>query len=64
MNLNNMNPAQFMQEFNKFKADYEKQNPGVDPQKKVEELVRTGKMSLEQYENLRNMANLITGMHM
>ena len=46
-----------MQEFNKFKQSM----AGKDPQAMVQELLRTGKMSQDQYQQLSQMANSLSG---
>lgn len=47
------NPFQMIQEFAKFK----KQMQGKNPQAIVEDLLKTGKMSQEQFEKLKQEAN-------
>lgn len=59
-----MNPFQLLQQFNQFKANFEKQNPGADPQAMVQQLLNSGEMSQQQFETFRTMANQITGMKM
>lgn len=60
----NFNPMMVMQNFANFRQNFMRQNPGVNPQQKVQELLNSGKMTQQQYENLRNIANKITGMNM
>lgn len=60
----NLNPMAIMQNFASFRQNFLQQNPGVNPQQKVQELLNSGKMTQQQYENLRNIANKITGMNM
>lgn len=59
---NNMNmggPMNMMQRFNQFCQQF--QQSGKDPQQMVQELLDNGKMSQQQYDLLRNMANGILG---
>ena len=46
------NPISMLQQFNQFK----KNMAGKDPEAMVNELLRTGKMSPEQYEQLKQQA--------
>ena len=59
-----MNPMQMMQQFNQFRDNWLKQNPNKSPQQAVQELLNSGKMSQQQFEQFRNMANSIMGMKM
>lgn len=43
---------------------FQKQMSGVDPKQKVQELLNSGQMTQEQFNNLRLFANQITGKHM
>ena len=52
-----MNPMQMMQQFNKFKQDMMTKNPGMDPQKMVSEMINSGKISPQQFEQARNLAS-------
>lgn len=52
-----MNPMQMMKDFQKFKADMEKQNPGMNPQEMVNQMVSSGKVSQAQFEQARSIAN-------
>lgn len=38
-----------------------KQNSNISPQEKVQQLLDSGQMSQEQFNNLRQMANQLTG---
>lgn len=55
----NMNPAQLMQQFNQFKQQMLNQNPGMDPQDMVNQMVQSGKVSQQQFEQARNFANML-----
>lgn len=47
------NPLQMIQQFNEFK----KQMQGKNPQTMVEELIKSGRMSPQQFEQLKQQAN-------
>ena len=59
-----MNPMQMMQQFQQFRQNWLQQNPNKSPQQAVQELLNSGKMSQQQFEQFRNMANSIMGMKM
>lgn len=59
-----MNPMQMMQKFQQFRQNWLKQNPNMPPQQAVQNLLNSGKMSQQQFEQFRNMANMFTGMKM
>lgn len=59
-----INPMQIMQQFNQFRQNWLQQNPNVSPQQAVQNLLNSGKMSQQQFEQYRNMANQFTGMKM
>ncbi len=59
-----MNPLQMMQQFNQFRQNWLQQNPNVSPQQAVQNLLNSGKMSQQQFEKFRNIANSISGMKM
>jgi len=59
-----MNPMQLMQQFSQFQKNWQSQNPGMNPQQAVQNLLNSGKMSQQQFEQLRNMANKFTGINM
>lgn len=52
----------FMSQFNSFKQNVEQ--TGMNPQERVQQLLNSGQMTQEQFNQLRNMANLITGKRM
>ena len=54
--MNNM--VNMLQRFNQFKQQF---NNSQDPEKMVQQLLDSGKMSQEQYKQLREMANSILG---
>ena len=46
----------FMAQFNQFKQQI--QQEGVNPQQRVQELLQSGKMSQQQFEQCRQIANM------
>lgn len=61
-----MNPMQMfgnvqnmMQQFQQFKQQIQQQ--GIDPQKQVQELLRSGRMSQQQFEELKQIASMFSG---
>lgn len=46
--------------FNQFRQQIEKQ--GINPQQQVMQLMQSGKMSQQQFEQLKQMANMLSGM--
>lgn len=50
-------PMGMLEEFNKFKASMQ----GKDPQAMVQELIRTGRMSQQQFNQLAQMASQLQG---
>ena len=55
--LNNF--GQFMQNFNQFAQQFRQQN--TDPRQRVQELLNSGQMTQQEFEELRQVANQITG---
>ena len=58
-----MNPTQMfgnvqnmMNQFQQFRNQIQQQ--GIDPQQQVQELLRSGRMSQQQFEQLKQMANM------
>ena len=56
------NPAQFMQQFQAYAKQF--QQNGQNPQQIVQQLLNSGKMTQAQFNQLRNIANQITGMRL
>lgn len=50
----------FQNQFNLFKQNFMMQN-NVSPQEKVQQLLNSGQMTQEQFDQLRAIANQITG---
>ena len=53
-NMNNM-----MSQFQQFRNQLQQQ--GINPQAQVQELLRSGKMSQQQFEQLKAMASMLSG---
>ena len=51
-----MNPIELLKEFPKFKQDMMTKNPGMNPQEMVNQMVSSGKISQQQFEQARQMA--------
>lgn len=54
----NMNPMQLMQQFTQFKQQMLTQNPGMNPQDMVNQMMQSGKVTQQQFEQARNFANM------
>ena len=61
-----MNPMQMfgnmqniVQQFNQFRQQIQQQ--GVNPQQQVMQLLQSGKMSQQQFEQLKAMASMLSG---
>jgi hypothetical protein len=59
-----MNPLQMMQQFQQFRQNWLQQNPNTSPQQAVQQLLNSGKMSQQQFEQFRKIANGFSGMKM
>lgn len=53
------NPVQFRQQFESFARNF--QQSGQNPQQVVQQLLNQGKMTQDQFNRLRAMANRMTG---
>lgn len=51
-----MNPMELLKEFPKFKQDMLAKNPKANPQEIVNNLVSSGKISQQQFEQARQLA--------
>ena len=61
MNNQNLNsPWDLQNKFNKFVQDYKSQW-NQDPKEKVQQLLDSGKMTQQQYNQLRQVANMFLG---
>ena len=59
-----MNPLQMMQQFQQFRQNWLQQNPNTSPQQAVQQLLNSGQMSQQQFEQFRKIANGFSGMKM
>lgn len=50
-----------MKNFNNFAQQFQTQNRNVTPQQKVQELLNSGQMTQQDFDQLRDIANKITG---
>lgn len=53
------NPQMFLQKFNEFRENF--RNSGNNPQQMVQQLLNEGKMSQEQFNQYRDIANQLLG---
>ena len=53
-----MNPMDMMKNFQKFKADMEAKNPGMNPQDMINKMMASGQVSQAQFEQARNLASM------
>ena len=51
----NMNPMQIMGQVKQFRENMLRQNPGMNPQKMVNQMVSSGKVSQQQFEQARSI---------
>ena len=54
------NMQNLISNFNQFRQQIEKQ--GINPQQQVMQLMQSGKMSQQQFEQFKAMANMMSGM--
>jgi hypothetical protein len=52
-----MNPMEMLKEFPNFKQNMLAKNPNMNPQDMVNQLVSSGKVSQQQFEQARQLAN-------
>lgn len=52
-----MNPMQMMKDFQKFKQDMQAKNPNMNPQEMVTQMVSSGKVTQQQFEQARSLVN-------
>lgn len=55
----NMNPMQIMGQVKQFQENMLKQNPGMNPQQMVNQLLHSGKVTQSQFEQARGMAQML-----
>lgn len=64
-NFNNTNPNQnLLNNFQQFAANFQQSYPNMDPRSKVQELLNSGQMTQDQYNQLRMQVNQLTGMNL
>lgn len=51
----------FQQQFANFANSFSKTNGGISPQQKVQQMLQSGQMTQQQFEQLSQMANSIMG---
>lgn len=56
------NPMEMLKEFPNFKSDMLAKNPNMNPQNMVNQLVQSGKVSQQQFEQARQLAQQFGGM--
>jgi len=64
MNMNLMQLFGNVQNFQKQFQNFQNQMMGVNPQQKVQELLNSGQMSQQQFNQLRAIVNQLTGKRM
>lgn len=50
-----MNPMQIMGQVQQFRENMLRQNPGMNPQEMVNQMVSSGKVTQQQFEQARNI---------
>lgn len=55
-------PQMFKQQFDAFEQNFKRNN--ANPQQMVQNLLNSGKMTQDQFNQYRNVANQITGMRL
>jgi len=50
-----MNPMQIMGQVKQFRENMLRQNPNMNPQEMVNQMVSSGKVTQQQFEQVRNM---------
>ena len=53
-----------MQNFQRQFQNFQNQMRGINPQQKVQEMLNNGQMSQQQFNQLRNIVNRLTGRNM
>jgi hypothetical protein len=64
MNMNIMQIFGNMQNFQKQFQNFQNQMRGINPQQEVQKMLNSGKMSQQQFNQLRALVNQITGRNM
>lgn len=55
----NFNPMTLLQQLPQFKQQMLQQNPNMNPQDMVNQMLQSGKISQQQFEQARNFANML-----
>jgi len=64
MNMNIMQMFGNMQNFQKQFQNFQNQMRGINPQQEVQKMLNSGKMSQQQFNQLRALVNQLTGRNM
>lgn len=56
------NPMQMIQQIMNFKQNMLQQNPNMNPQDMINEMMKSGKITQQQFEQARSFANMFNGM--
>jgi len=64
MNMNIMQIFGNMQNFQKQFQNFQNQMRGINPQQEVQKMLNSGKMSQQQFNQLRALVNQLTGRNM
>ena len=59
-----MNPMQMFQQIQSFRENMLKQHPNMNPQEMVNQLVQSGRVSQQQFEQARSFAGMFPGIKM
>jgi hypothetical protein len=59
-----MNPMQMIQQISQFRQNMLNQNPNMNPQEMVNQMVSSGKVSQAQFEQARQFAGMFPGIKM
>lgn len=59
-----MNPMQMIQQITQFRQNMLNQNPNMNPQEMVNQMVSSGKVSQAQFEQARQFAGMFPGIKM
>ena len=58
------NPQMFKKQFETFAQNFQRNFNGANPQQMVQNLLNNGKMTQEQFNQFRTIANQITGLRL
>lgn len=57
--MNQMNPMEFMKQFNEFRQQFQQKNPNMTAKMAVQKMLDSGQMSQQQFEQCRAMAVMV-----